>query len=243
VRVLSSARRGSSWPIEVGTEAGPYFLKLAGGGNGLAALVAEIIVAEIAEAIELRVPVRALVTLDADIESEDRDPELLDLLRASQGLNLGLETVAGARAIDAGDIPRVSSDEAARIVWLDWLVLNPDRTPSNPNLLIRRGQLWLIDHGAALVFHHNWPAVTEASPHQPWPLRDHLLMPRANSLRDWDPVLSASVRRDIIDQAVSNVPDAFLHALAGQGAREVARRRAAYAAFLWKRLRSPNRPA
>jgi hypothetical protein len=241
--VLSSTRRGSSWPIEVETDGGPYFVKLSGAGHGLPALVAEVIVAELAESIGLRVPERALLAIDANFESANRDPELLELFRASQGLNLGLATLAGARAFVADDITHVSADDASRIVWLDWLVMNPDRTTRNPNLMMRQGRIWLIDHGSALVFHHNWSSVTEDSPHQPWPAgRSHVLLPRAAHLRDWDAILSESMRHETLVAAVDRVPDEFLRPLVnGERAAGLSRRRAAYAAFLWKRLRSPKR--
>jgi hypothetical protein len=241
-RVLSSSRRGSSWPIEVETEAGPYFVKLAGSGHGRSAMIAEVIVGELAETIGLRVPGRALLQIDAELESENRDPELLELLQASHGLNLGMAALHGARNFAPEDIAWVSADEASRIVWLDWLVMNPDRTAANPNLMVRRGTLWLIDHGSALVFHHDWPSVTEASPHRPWDMESHVLRARATKLRELDALLSGSLTREQITGAVSAVPDEFLRPLVLSGAPDACdRRRAAYAAFLWKRLTSPVR--
>jgi hypothetical protein len=226
----------------VETEAGRYFVKLAGSGHGRSAMIAEVIVGELAETIGLRVPGRALLAIDEDLESENRDPELLQLLRASHGLNLGMAALHGARNFAPEDVERVSADEAARIVWLDWLVMNPDRTPANPNLMVRRGTLWLIDHGSALVFHHDWKSVTEDSPHRRWKTADHVLAARAVSLREWDEILSGSLTREQISEAVNAVPDEFLRPLVSSHAQDAFdRRRAAYTAFLWKRLRSPVR--
>ncbi len=242
-RVLATRRRGSSWPVLVETDDGRYVTKLTGAGHGSTALVAEVIVAEIAERLGLRVPPRALVTLDAEVELEDRDPELLALLATSHGQNLGFEVLEGARDLQPGDLDRVSRDEASAVTWLDWLVMNPDRTWRSPNLLFRRGRLWLIDHGAALVFHHNWEGVTEDSPRQPLRAGSaHALAARATAIDEWDPLLAEMLDRASRRAAVDEVPAEFLRALlpAGAGASGLARRREAYVAFLWKRLKPPR---
>jgi hypothetical protein len=231
--------------VVVETDGGPYFTKLAGAGHGPAALVAEIIVAAIAERLGLRVPRRALVRIDREVVCPDRDAELADLVRASIGLNLGFEVLEGARDLRREDVGRVSADEAAIVIWLDWLVMNPDRTWRNPNLLIRKGQLWLVDHGAALTFQHNWPAVTEDSPRRPMPVwSSHPLAERAASLAEWDQVLAPALDRGVLREAVRGVPDEFLTPLVPAPATPSAlrRRREAYAAFLWKRLKPPRPP-
>jgi hypothetical protein len=244
VRVRSSDRRGSSWPVVLETETGStYYTKLSGTGHHFAALVAEVVVAELAEVIGLRVPARHLITIDDRLESENRDPELLDLLRGSPGLNLGFEPVLGARDYRAADLTTIDRDDAARIVWLDWLVMNPDRTASNPNLLLRQREVWLIDHGSALIFHHDWSRVREDSPSRPWfSLDTHLLRSRATHLKDWHDVLSSQLHRDQIRQAVQQVPEEFLLPLlhAPPTAEALRRRREAYIAFLWKRMRAPG---
>src|SRR5947209_7211063 len=151
-RVLAADHGGSSWPVLVESHRGVWFTKLRGAGQGTGALVAEIIVAELAECLGLRVPARALVDIPPDIESLNRRDELRDLLTASVGLNLGIAYLDGARMFIAADATRVSSDDAAAIVWLDALVMNPDRTARNPNMMWWRERLWLIDHGVALGF-------------------------------------------------------------------------------------------
>lgn len=242
-RVLATRRRGSTWPVVVETDGGRFFTKLRGAGHGASALVAELIVGALADEIGLRVPARALVRIDAGTRSEDQDPELLELLARSRGLNLGFELLQGARDLQPADLQRVSADEASSVAWLDWLVLNPDRTWRSPNLMLRRSRLWLIDHGAALTFHHDWRAVTEDAPRRPMAgLAAHALFPRATTLAEWDELLAATLGRGALRAAVAAVPDDFLAPLlpAAATAATLARRREAYAAFLWKRLKPPR---
>src|SRR5690349_11728598 len=163
-RVLSADKRGSSWPVLVETEDGVRFTKLRGAAQGTGALVAEVIVAELAEAVELNVPARSLVRLPENAESDDQNDELADLLRASAGINLGFANLDGAlNFAPESDVENVSIDDAAKILWLDGLTSNPDRTARNSNLLWWRDALWLIDHGAALGFQYSLPQVDPAA--------------------------------------------------------------------------------
>ena len=242
-RVLATKKHGSSWPVLVETDDGRYLTKLSGAGHGTSALVAEVIVAALADRIGLRVPRRVLVSLDEDVEREDRDAELAQLLDASSGLNLGFEWVEGARDFRREDLAHVSRDEASAVVWLDWLVANPDRTWRSPNLLLRKGELFLIDHGSALRFHHDWTAVTEDTPRRPLlDLSSHALAARATALAEWDALLAGDLDRETLREAVSEVPEAFLRAVLPSRADAAAgaRRREAYTAFLWKRLKPPR---
>ena len=224
------------------TDGGRYLTKVSGAGQGPSALVAEVIVAGLAEALGLRVPRRVLVVIGDGVQVEDPDPELLHLLGASHGLNLGFEVLENARDFRPEDVDRIPHDDASAIAWLDWLVMNPDRTVRNPNLLVRKGELWLIDHGAALGFHHNWRAVTEESPRRRAPaLSSHVLRERVADLAEWDLLLAERLDRDAIDASVQAVPDAFLSPLLATATPSaIARRRLAYSAFLWKRLKSPR---
>jgi hypothetical protein len=243
-RVLAAKRRGSSWPVVVETDGGRFFTKLRGAGHGPAALVAEVIAGALADETGLRAPARVLVRIDAGLVSEDQDPELLELLARSHGLNLGFELLEGARDLRPEDVARVACDEASSVAWLDWLVMNPDRTRRNPNLMLRRNRLWLIDHGAALTFHHDWRGVSEDSPRRaPASLAAHALAERATSVADWDELLGAALGRGAIRAAVELVPDGFLAPLLPATARTagaLTRRREAYVAFLWKRLKPPR---
>jgi hypothetical protein len=236
-RVLSADRRGSSLPVLVETDDGVRFTKLRGAAQGTGALVAEMIVASLAEALGLSTPARALVQIEHGIESVDRNGELRHLLDASAGINLGFAYLDGAHVLKPEDVERVNRDDAAAIVWLDRFVMNPDRADRNTNLLWWHNALWLIDHGAALGFQYEWSAVSEATPARSvsW-FEPHVLRDRVTDLLEWDEILAARLTRDVIEDAVAQVPDDFF----SETGEALRRRRAAFAAFLWKRLRSPR---
>jgi hypothetical protein len=251
-RILSADRRGSSWPVLVETNDGLRFAKLRGAAQGTAPLVAEIIVGTIAESLGLNVPARAIVRLPHDIPSDDRHQELRDLLDRSVGENLGFTYLDSAAMLDAAELKpsetrtssRISGDDAAAIVWLDALVMNPDRTAHNTNLMRWQNRLWLIDHGAALGFQYSWSSVTESSPKATWsPTQPHALAHLVTELDTWDDILAARVTRDVLEDAVAQVPDSFLLPLLPSDIRDLEslhRRRAGYVAFLWKRLAAPR---
>jgi len=242
-RIVSSHKRGSSWPVVAETEEGHFLVKLRGAAQGTAALVAEVIVAELADALGLAVPRRALLHLDAAVENADRDQELGDLLQASQGLNLGFRFLEGARVIGRDEAAGTGDDLACPVLWLDALVMNPDRTPDNPNVLVAEGRSWLIDHGAALPFQYSWGTVNEDSPRSAaYAIGRHLFAARAHRLTEWDERLAGRLRREVLDDAIAQVPDDFLSPLLGRSpdAERRRRRRAAYHAFLWKRLKAPR---
>jgi len=226
-------------------------VKLRGAAQGPGALVAEIIVAALAEVLELRVPARRLVVLERDVVTDDRDQELGDLLAASVGLNLGFAVLDEAQDFEPSDLHRIPPADAAAILWLDRLVFNPDRTAHNPNLLWWDDRLWLIDHGAALRFHYDWSAVTEATPREIGMTREPHVFETASDSDEWstwDSVFSGRLTRAALEAAVATVPADFLLPLipgahAGSPAEQaeaLRRRRAAYVAFLWKRLKPPR---
>jgi hypothetical protein len=244
-RIVSGARRGSSRPILVDTDAGRRIVKLRGVPQGTGTLVAELIVGELAESLGLAVPARCLVDLDTSLPAPDGDDELDDVLRGSNGINLGFDYLDPAHDIKTGEIDAISPDDRATILWLDRFVLNPDRTARNPNLMRAAGRTWLIDHGAALGFQYDWSAVTEDAPSRP-PVEyePHLFASSVSpeDLREWDELFAARVTRDVINAAVEQVPPEFLLPMLGitASAEAVRRRCAAYAAFLWKRLAAPR---
>ena len=217
-------------------------MKLRGAAQAPAALVAEVIVGGLADTIGLAVPARALVVLEPATPSDDPNDELADLLRASAGENLGFRHLPKAHPFHPTDLANLSPDWASQVRWLDWLVLNPDRTAANPNILFEGRRPWLIDHGAALLFHHDWGAVTEESPLRPAPGGPHLLATMATRLEAWDPLLTELMTRERLEAILEAVPDSFLLPLLPPGAAREAliRRRAAYVAFLWKRLQGPH---
>ena len=242
-RVVAGQKRGSSRPVVIETDDGRFFTKLRGAAQGTAPLVAEVLVGSLADALGLPVPSRALVQLEDGVDSVDRDGELMDLLARSHGINLGFEYLEGAREIRPEEVEAADPDFASRVLWLDALVLNMDRTPRNPNVLIWKGRPWLIDHGAALPFHYRWSAVREESPRRAaYALDRHLFGRHADALAGWDERLAARLPREVVQAAVDQVPDAFLRPLLPPEASEerVARRRKAYEAYLWKRLKAPR---
>lgn len=189
-----------------------WVVKFRGAGQGPRALVAELIVADLAEALGLNVPERALVMLDQSFGQGERDPEIQDVLAASRGLNVGVRYLDGAFNLDPVALPEgVDPDFATALVWLDALVMNPDRSARNPNVMFWDGRIWLIDHGAALYFHHDWARVTPERLRAPLPsLRDHLLLTRAGDLTEADAALAAAITPALVQEAVDRVPDELL---------------------------------
>lgn len=238
IRVTSRVRGGSSSPVIVETPGGTFVAKLRGAGHGVFALVAEILVAELAQCLELPVPERVLIELSPDVPSDDRNDELADLLGASTGTNLGLRLLDGAREPRQNELQRLDDEFAARVLWLDGLVQNPDRTLKNPNILLWHGQPWLIDHGTALPFHHDWATVTEAAPREPTDHSTHVFADRVASLHQKDAALAHRLTRQVLEATVATVPETFL-AVTGPET-SLRRNRAAYVAFLWKRLKKPR---
>ncbi len=244
-RLLSSERRGSSWPVLVETERGLRLVKLRGAAQGTGALVAEMVVAHLAEALGLRVPARCLVSFDRLLRPPDGDIELSELLARSRGLNLGFAYLPKARPLEVRDVGGVSPDTAAAIVWLDALTENPDRTAHNPNLLWSDATLWLIDHGAALRFQYDWSEVVESAPLRPAKgLDSHVLRRRVRDLAEWDDVLAGQLTREVLEGALAAVPDDFLSPLlpAGRsdGRAALDRRRAGFVAYRWERRQAPR---
>jgi len=236
-RVLSTFR-GSSWPVLALAAGQKVVVKLRGTAQGLLPLVAEIVVGALADVLGLATPERCLVEMAPQLPSDDPHEELRDLLERSHGLNLGLRYLDGFRNVTLGDASRVQPELAASIVWLDALVQNPDRTPKNINLMIKAGKLQLIDHGAALDFHHDWPRVTEQAPREAGNfVAEHLFQVSERDLAAADAALAPKISRKALESALSQVPDDFLAPL---GAEAPARQRAAYVAYLHKRLHAPR---
>lgn len=214
-----------------------FFTKLRGAAQAPAALVAEIVVGKLADALGLSVPARVLIDIPADLRSDDPHEELAQLISFSVGRSLGFEYLPDARNFNQSDVARVDPDLASRIAWLDGLVQNPDRTAENPNLLWSHDRLWLIDHGASLGFHHRWSGVTEESPRAlGWRRSNHVLRSRATQLLLVDEALARLLGRTVLESAIDEVPDEYL----SMNGTDVLRRRAAYVAFLWKRLKEPR---
>ncbi len=220
------------------TPAGEFVVKLRGAAQGVLPLVSEVLVGEIATRLGLSVPERALVSFEPALPSEDRNDELADLLARSTGENLGFRLLPGATDLRLDQLPMVVPEVRPRILWLDGLVSNPDRTAQNPNVLLWHRQPWLIDHGACLSFHHDFSRVTESSPREPFDFSGHLFHGDAASVRDVDAACAAALSRDALTEAARRVPDSFLSG--ALGSLSPSRARAAYVEFLWKRLKAPR---
>lgn len=218
IRYVTPLREGGSLPgIVEADDEGTYVLKLRGAGQGLKALVAEVIVGEIGRAMGLRVPELRAVTLDARIARYEADEEVQDVLTASIGLNLGVDFLPGSFGYDGSQPP--SPAEAARVLWLGAFTANIDRTWSNPNLLVWHGNTWAIDHGAALYFHHSWPnsgsapadsSVASRFASQPFDASRHVLLEVADDLGTVHDELTALVGVGLIDSVLALVPDEWL---------------------------------
>ena len=209
-RYVTPLREGGSMPAVVeADDLGLYVLKFRGAGQGVRALIAEIISGGIARALGLPVPEIVLATLAPELARTEPDPEIQDLIRASGGPNVGLDYLSGAVNFDPA-VDEVTADFAACLVWFDALVSNVDRTARNTNLLMWHRQPWLIDHGASLTFHHAWDGAV-ADPGKPFaPIAEHVLLPRADGLAQVDAELAARLTPAVLQAIVATVPQDFL---------------------------------
>ena len=234
IRYVTPLREGGSMPaIAEADDEFLYVVKFRGAGQGTKALIAEIIGGEIARALGFRIPEIVYVQLDEGFGRTEPDEEIQDLLKASVGLNLGLHYLSGSITYDPA-VVTIEPKLASQIVWLDCLLTNMDRTPRNTNMLMWHKELWLIDHGACLYFHHaigNW----EAQAVKPFALiKDHVLLPQASLLDEVDAEFKALLTDDVIDAVVAMVPDDFL--LQGEPLESASERRLIYTQFLKLRI-------
>lgn len=232
-RYVLPLREGGSLPgLLEADDFGTYVVKFHGAGQGRKALVAEVVVGELARALGLRVPELVLVRLDPELARGEPDQEIQDLLRASAGVNLGVDYLPGSLGYDP-IAEHVDPELAAAIVWLDALTLNVDRSWRNPNLLRWHRDLYLIDHGAALYFHHDWPTAGTA-PGRAYPVAaEHVLLRAAGSLHSAHERLAAYVTPDSLTSATGRIPDDWLRDEAGFADPDEVRR--AYVDLLLRR--------
>jgi hypothetical protein len=211
-RYVTPLREGGSLPAIVeADDDGLYVLKFRGAGQGLKALIAELISGEIARALGLRVPEIVFANLDAVLSRTEPDPEIQDLLRMSAGLNLALDYLPGSITFDPL-VEIIDAQLASQIVWFDCFVTNVDRTPRNTNLLVWHKNLWLIDHGASLYFHHAWKNWEEQSRRAFAQVKDHVLLLRAAELEMVDEKFRSLLTNESIASIVSLIPDDWLAA-------------------------------
>lgn len=234
-RYVTPLREGGSLPAIVEAEdAGLYVLKFRGAGQGPKALLAEVLAGELARAMGFRVPELVLVDLEPELGRAEPDSEIRALLKASAGLNLGVDYLPGSITFDpvAGPPPGVA--EASELVCFDGYVMNVDRTAKNPNLLCWHHALWLIDHGAALYFHHAWKDALQSAASPFPPIQHHVLLPWATELSKAEATLHQRLTPAVLERSVELLPDAWLGADAGFDSKLA--HRAGYLAWLRARL-------
>jgi HipA-like protein len=229
-RYVTPLREGGSLPALVeASDDGLYVLKFRGAGQGPKALVAEVVAGELARALGFQVPELVLVRLDPTLAVAEPDAEIQDLLRASGGLNLGVDFLPGALPFNPAAGPLPPPEQGAAIVWLDALVTNVDRTAKNTNMLLWHDRLWLIDHGAALYFHHGEPVADhELRPFEA--IAEHVLLPFAGSIEEADAELAPRVTVELLRDVAAAVPQEWL----GDASEEL------YVEYLRRRLEEPR---
>ena len=234
IRYVTPLREGGSLPaIAEADDEFLYVLKFRGAGQGVKSLIAELIGGEIARALGLKVPEIVFANLDSAFGRTEPDEEIQDLLKASVGLNLALHYLSGAITFDPMVTP-LPPRLASQIVWLDCLLTNVDRTPRNTNMLVWNKELWLIDHGASLYFHHSWDN-WESQAQRPFTqVKDHVLLPRASELDTVDPEFRSILTPERIRAIVSLVPDEWLTGGAQAGTADELRQ--VYSRFLELRI-------
>ena len=237
-RYVTPLREGGSLPAIIeADDDGMYVLKFRGAGQGTKALIAEVIAGELARSAGLPVPELVFVILDREIAKTEPDPEIQDLIRASGGLNLGLDYLPGSVMFDPV-AEKPDADLASRIVWFDAYVTNIDRTPRNANLLMWHRKLWLIDHGAALYFHHSWTDMEKRARDSFALVKQHILLPFASSLEAVDGPMTTMMTESTIAEVVDRVPDDWM--VGNSPFRTTRENREAYVEYLLRRREEPR---
>ncbi|MGW2840988.1 HipA family kinase [Streptomyces sp. NPDC001493] len=208
-RYVTPLREGGSLPgIVEADDLGTYVMKFTGAGQGRKTLVAEVICGELGRRLGLRVPELVTMQLDPVIGLGEPDQEVQELLKASGGLNLGMDYLPGSLGFDPLAY-HVDPVEAGRIVWFDALINNVDRSWRNPNMLVWHGDIWLIDHGATMIWHHNWPGA-QASAAKPYNASDHVLAPTGPDVAAAAAALAPLVTEELLTEVAAQVPDEWL---------------------------------
>ena len=234
-RYVVPLREGGSLPAIVeADDLGLYVVKFRGAGQGILALIAELIAGEIGRALGLRVPEIVFVEMDPALGRNEPEAEIRRLLRASIGLNLGLDYLPGSITFDAAARDRASAEDASMLVWFDAFTQNVDRTPRNTNLLVWHRKLYPIDHGAAMFFHHDWDSM-ETKITSPFPqIGKHVLLGPASQIEKAGVIAREKLAGDVIGSIVAQVPEEWLQAIPGD--LSAARRRETYIDFFRRRL-------
>ncbi|MBS1501564.1 MAG: aminotransferase class I and II [Bacteroidetes bacterium] len=234
-RYVTPLREGGSLPAIAEADDGfLYVLKFRGAGQGIKSLIAELIGGEIARALGFKVPEIVFANLDMAFGRSEPDEEIQDLLKASVGTNLALHFLSGAITFDPS-VTHLSHKLASQIVWLDCLLTNVDRTARNTNMLTWNRELWLIDHGASLYFHHSWDNWLEHATRPFLQVKDHVMLPRATELENVDVEFKSILTSERIKAIIFTIPDEWIVSEWLESPDEV---RATYAKFLETRLQA-----
>jgi hypothetical protein len=237
---VTALREGGSLPAIIeADDLGLYVLKFRGAGQGPLALAAELVAGEIGRALGLKVPELVLVEVDAALGRNEPDEEIRDLLRASVGLNLALDYLPGSSMFDpaAGDV--ADARTASLAVWFDAFVANVDRTPRNANLLCWHRELYFIDHGAALYFHHDWKSMAGKAESTFPEVKQHILLPWASMLDEVNSLVGKQLNPGLFARILEDVPEAWL--LPEAKDLSAAEKRAVYLDFFRRRLESSSK--
>lgn len=236
-RYVLPLREGGSLPAIVeADDLGIYVVKFRGAGQGALALVAELVAGEIGRALGLRIPELIFIEVDAALGRNEPDYEIRQLLKASVGLNLALDYLPGSTMFDVAARDAVTAEEASLTVWFDAFTQNVDRTPRNANLLMWHRKLYLIDHGAALYFHHNWQTMPEKAASAFTEVGKHVLLPWASRIKEAGAIAQERLTREVFAEILEQVPDAWLETATDEAT--AAEKRAAYVEFFEKRLKA-----
>jgi hypothetical protein len=233
-RYVTPLREGGSLPAIVEADDGfLYVIKFRGAGQGIKALIAELIGGELARALNLKMPEIVFANLDDSFSKTEPDEEIQDLLQASVGLNLGLHYLTGSITFDP-IVKKIETKLASKIVLLDYILTNVDRTPRNTNMLMWHKELWLIDFGASLYFHHSWENWEEQAKRPFAQIKDHVLLPQATDLEAIIQEFTTILSPTFISKVVNLIPDEWLIENSEDSAAE---RRQVYANFLEIRVK------
>jgi len=238
-RYVLPLREGGSLPAIVeADDLGLYVVKFRGAGQGALALVAELVAGEIGRALGLLIPEIIFIEIDAALGRNEPDYEIRQLLKASVGLNLALDYLPGSTMFDRAARDIASPAEASLTVWFDAFTQNVDRTPRNSNLLVWHRRLYLIDHGAALYFHHNWPALEQKIDAPFNEIAQHVLLPWATEIEEAASVARQRLTREVLTEIVDLVPEAWLESIPSEDT--AGQKRAAYVDFFVRRLEASH---
>lgn len=237
IRYVTPLREGGSLPgVVEADDLGTYVMKFHGAGQGRKALIAEVVAGELGRRLGLRVPDQVVIELDPVIGRHEPDPDVQDLLKASSGWNLGVDFLPGSLGYDPLGW-RPDAAFASRVLWFDAFIGNVDRSWRNPNMLVWHGRVWLIDHGASLIFHHAWANAARLFS-GPYDVDDHVLTPYATELAAAEAEFAPRITEDLLREVTGLVPDRWLEGEPGfDGPGAV---RDAYVDLLLKRAAGPR---